>query len=446
MKKTLGNAVYGALDYVCYPIGMLLLAPIVLRTLGPAEYGLWMVATSIVSGGAIIASGFGDAGIQMIAKMRARSEKANIEACAGVLFTITLALSVGIAAILWLGAPPLAAHLASDRGLTVQNCQQALHIASIMVLIRAVESVPVSVQRAFLEYGPGVRINIVVRFATLGLAALLSLAGRHVVQILLSSMWVMCVGLLFQFWNVRRFVALRHTFPLFDRRQLRPLFKLGIFGWMQSIGSVAFRQFDRILLGLSLGVAAVVPYTLSIQLSEPLFGLTASALSFFFPYLSTHLETRSTNDVRRMLRNAILCNLLVVLFGTVIVLRFGQQVLRHWIGNQIAQTTEGILVPITIGSALSGVSVVGVYAAQALGQFKVVATISVVSRCALLVAMFALLGRWGLPGLAVSRLLYGAAALLVYIPVGLYFKNLNRRDDVSPPLPAGAPMQEEGGL
>ena len=70
MRRHLSNAGYGVLDYISYPLGMLLVAPIVLHRLGAAEYGLWMIATAVISAGSIIASGCCDACIQRVASLR----------------------------------------------------------------------------------------------------------------------------------------------------------------------------------------------------------------------------------------------------------------------------------------------------------------------------------------------------------------------------------------
>src|ERR1039458_5129626 len=74
MKTHLTNAGYGVLDYVSYPLGMLVVAPIVLHRLGASEYGLWMIATAVISAGGIIASGFCDACIQRVAHLRGTGE------------------------------------------------------------------------------------------------------------------------------------------------------------------------------------------------------------------------------------------------------------------------------------------------------------------------------------------------------------------------------------
>ena len=67
MRAHLSNAAYGVLDYAAYPIAMVLSAPTLLKHLGVAQYGIWIVITAALNTGSIIASGFGDANIQYIA-------------------------------------------------------------------------------------------------------------------------------------------------------------------------------------------------------------------------------------------------------------------------------------------------------------------------------------------------------------------------------------------
>ena len=67
MRRQLSNSMYGLLDYAAYPIGMLVVAPFILRNLGASQYGIWMVTASVVNIGSILASGFGDANTQRVA-------------------------------------------------------------------------------------------------------------------------------------------------------------------------------------------------------------------------------------------------------------------------------------------------------------------------------------------------------------------------------------------
>ena len=69
--------------------------------------------------------------------------------------------------------PTSRAHLTPAR-----ECLISLRIASALILVRAVESVSVSTQRAFEQYRGTVQISTAVRLLTLASAAVLVLSGR----------------------------------------------------------------------------------------------------------------------------------------------------------------------------------------------------------------------------------------------------------------------------
>jgi O-antigen/teichoic acid export membrane protein len=152
MKRHMSNAVYGLLDYVSYPLGMLLVAPIILHKIGAAEYGLWMVSTAVVSAGGIIASGFCDAGIQRVAKLRGEGKTSLMVHTFRTMFAINLALGCTFALLMWIAAPLASRLLVVSPLLSAKECLVCLRIASILILIRAIEAVSVSAQRAFEEY------------------------------------------------------------------------------------------------------------------------------------------------------------------------------------------------------------------------------------------------------------------------------------------------------
>jgi O-antigen/teichoic acid export membrane protein len=417
MTKNLSNATYGVIDYISYPLGMLVAAPIVLRQIGSAEYGLWMVSTAIVSAGGIIASGFCDAAIQRTAKFRGTAQIRPIARTVRSLLAINFSLGFVVALVIWILAPAAARHLAISPLISVRECIVCVRIAAVLTLVRAIEAVAVSIQRAFEDYRGTVQISTAVRLLTLGFAAILvSLYGGRTPSIMIATAALLTAGTILQFRNLRRFVS-APAWPAFISRETRTLLRSGLFLWIQAFGSVLFRQFDRILLGVSLGAAAVASYSLSIQLAEPLFGLTASGLSFFFPYLSARSSSLSAPALRSTVFKALLCNLLMVGAGAGVLLLFGNRLLQLWAGRSVAHSAASILPLIIVGAALSGLSVTGVYAAQALGLFRVTACINLGSRAALLLLMFYLLRHGGVHGLAVARLLYGAAALLVYLPL-----------------------------
>jgi O-antigen/teichoic acid export membrane protein len=417
MKRHLANAGYGVLDYLSYPLGMLLVAPLVLRRMGAAEYGLWMIATSIISAGGIIASGFGDACIQRVAYLRGARQPNAISGAVRSLLGLNLILGIVLGAAVWFSAPLAASRIAASQRTAFAECQLCLRIAAVAIALRAIETVPVAAQRAFEAYRGAVQISTATRLLTLAGAAFLAVSGFHTVSILAATVLLLAFGAAVQFSGLAKLMSGALFLPAFHPGETRLLLRRGFFVWLQALGGVVFGQFDRIILGLALGALAVTPYALCVQFAHPILGLTASGLNFLFPHLSSRSGIASTESLRRTVAKAFACNLALVSCGAGVLLIFGNRLIRIWAGPSVAQSAQGILPSIVIGSALVGLSVSGTYALQALGEFRTVALISLCGRAAMLLLMIEMLRHQGLQGLALSRLFYGSVALLVYIPL-----------------------------
>ncbi|RRA49624.1 lipopolysaccharide biosynthesis protein [Acidipila sp. EB88] len=441
MNRNATNAFYGVLDYASYPLGMLAVAPLVLRHLGAAEYGLWMVSTSIISAGGIIASGFSDAAIQRIATLRSANQIMQIGDAVRTLFAVNLTLACALSLALWLAAPTLSEHLAKSPLTDMEECVVCLRIASLVMLMRGIETVSVSTQQALQEYRGTVQVSTAVRILTLGSAAGLAQLGQRTGSVLGATAVIFALGTCTQFWLLRRFLPAVILLPRFASGEWQKLLASGVFVWLQAVGSVVFRQLDRIVLGVALGVRAVAPYSVAIQIAEPLFGLTASGFSFFFPYLSERSGTLSGVSLQRLVLKAFFGNLLMVSTGAGLLFWLGSRFLQSWIGPAVAKNAISILPLIVIGAALSGLSVTGTYAMQALGLFRTVACISLGSRALLLLLMLFMLRTHGLRGLAVARTCYGALSLLVYVPL---LWTLNARARTRRTLASSAVLLQEG--
>jgi O-antigen/teichoic acid export membrane protein len=444
MKTHFTNALYGVLDYASYPFAMLLAAPIVLHRLGASEYGLWMIATAFVSAGGIIASGFCDAGIQRVAQLRGNQETGSIVQAVRAMMGINLVLGFMLAAALWIAAPALARHIAVSRLTPVLECLTCIRIASLLVLARSIESVAASTHRAFEQYRRTVEISTAVRLLTLASAAVLALLGRRTASILVASTIFMLLGTCVQFRELRKHLGSARLWPAFPSQATRALLNYGVFAWLQTLGSVVFGQFDRILLGVSMGALAVAPYALCVQFAQPIFGLTASGLHFLFPYISGRAGIISISDLKRSLLKAFLCNLVLVACGSGLLLLLGNRLILLWAGAAQARQAGPILPPFVLGTALMGLGVTATYAMQALGRFRAVALISLCERAAMLLLMIYLLHHRGLQGLAMARVCYGSVALLLYLPLLLELRTREKRSEASASI--GIPCQLEGGL
>ncbi len=440
MRTHFANAFYGVVDYVAYPAGMLAVAPIAIRALGIDRYGIWMVASSAISIGAIVASGFGDANIRYVAMERAAGNHDSL--CRAVRSTLGIHLALGTILALagWLLAPAMTHRLITPASGLQADCLWSLRIACLLMLVRAVESVCISTQRAFELYGPAVRISVAGRLLSLGSAAVLPLFSPSVTGILMATAGISILCLWLQIAKLRKLLHIDHLAPSFDRDATRALLKFGKFTWIQAVSALLLGQVDRLVTGAALGAAAVSSYAMCVQLSQPIYGITAAGLHFLFPRISAQVARDDSLNVKRTILTAVGANWAAVVFGTSILLFFGRAILRAWGGAEIARLGSSVLPIVLLSTALSALSVAGSYGLLALGRVQVVTWLNLAAAGAMILSIFWLLPPFGIRGMAIARLVYGPIMLGVYIPL---FLSLTRRFELRPNPDAHGALCEE---
>jgi exopolysaccharide biosynthesis WecB/TagA/CpsF family protein len=414
------NALFGVLDYAAWPIGMVLVAPVMLTHLGAARYGVWAVAGAVVSAGSILASGFGDANIQHVASRRGNGHSELLLRTVRSSMGIHLVLGLLIALLTWIVAPLVARHVVQAQPALARDCLLSLRIASLVILVRALETVCVSTQRAFERYGPAVTISIAGRLLSLLLAATLAFLNCSVASMLTASLITVTVSMGLQMRELRVLLHADSLRPLFDREAIRALFAFGIFSWFQALASVVIGQADRLVAGVSMGAVAITSYALCVQISQPLYGVVSSGLHFLFPHLAARRLTLSRPALRRMVLRAFLANLLLVSAGTALLLAFGNRVLRIVAGHAIAVSAAPLLTPIVWSTALLSLSVTAYYALMAFDRIRIVTFINLTGSAAMLASMVWLIPSHNLVGIAMARFVYAFIALLLNLPLAFF--------------------------
>jgi O-antigen/teichoic acid export membrane protein len=440
MKIYLTNAFYGVLDYAAYPIGMLLVAPIILRNMGAAQYGIWAVVTAAISMGSIIAAGFGDANIQHVASQRGLGRHDALVGTVRCMIGINLVLGTVLALVAWMLAPAAARHLVSSHSDLQLDCLWSLRTASLLLWLRTMESVCISTQRAFERYGAAVRVSILARLLSLAAAAALTYLVHSVATIVAVAALFNLLATWRQFSSLRRLLHAESLAPAWDGNAMKALLTFGAFSWLQAVAGIVFSQADRLFLGISLGALAVASYALCAQLAQPIYGFTASGLHFLFPHLAERSASRTTSDIRKAVLVALACNLLFVVAATAILMHFGQHILLVWAGVDIARSSTAIFPVIVWSSALLALNVTGTYSLLAFGRFRVVTWLNLAAGATMLLLMTWLLPRFGAYGLALARLSYGSITLLLYLPLAF---QLSKASAAHMPMPAGKPVCEE---
>jgi O-antigen/teichoic acid export membrane protein len=396
---------------------MLAVAPVAVRALGIDRYGIWMVASSAISVGAIIASGFGDANIRYVAMQRAAGNHEVLCRAVRSAMGIHLALGSTLALAGWFLAPFMTNRLvAADPGLRA-DCLWSLRIACLLLLVRALESVCISTQRAFEQYGAAIRISVVGRLLSLAAAAIFPLIRPSVTNVLMATAAISICCLAAQMAKLGRLLNISLLTPRFDRDATRALLGFGKFTWIQAVSALLLGQMDRLVTGAVLGAAAVSSYAMCVQLSQPIYGITAAGLHFLFPRIASQYARNDGAALRRTVFLAVAMNWAAVLLGSVVLLVFGNAILHTWGGAAIAQTADGVLPIVLCSTAFSALSVAGSYAMLAIGRVQIVTWLNLAAAAAMAGAIWLLVPPYGIRGMALARLVYGPITLGVYIPL-----------------------------
>lgn len=437
MREHLTNCAFGTLDYIAYPAGMLLLAPAILNVLGIDRFGIWALSNAVLMTGAILASGFGDANIRSVALARGRRNSQELAVTVRSTFGIHLVLGTAVATGVWLAAPAITHLTVKTHENLAGDCLWSIRIISGLILLRALETVCVSTQRAFCRYGTAIGVSVTARIASLLFACLVPIFRPSVSAVLAATLIANGIALSIQMHQLKRLLGVKRITPILDSVTTKSLLGFGVFTWIQAAAGLLVGQVDRLAAGFALGASAIAVYTICVQLTQPIYGITAAGLHFLFPLLASDSEHGSHPKLRRSIAVALAGNFTFVAIGLASLLLFGNFILRHWVGITMADAAAGILPAAAWGSALSALAVTGCYTLLAIGRPKAVAFFNIAGGAMMTVALPLLIPRFGLVGVAYSRLLPGCAALLVYIPLTIHiarqYMNSESADRLSMP-------------
>ncbi len=432
MKNQISNAVYGVLDYLAYPLGMLAIAPLALRGLGNDRYGIWMIAVSAISTGSIVASGFGDANIRVVAMRRAAGNRRNVIRAVRSTMGIHLLLGAAMAILGWFLTPIVTTRLVSETSGLRADCLWSLRVACLLIPVRAIESVCVSTQRAFERYGSALKISAVTRLLSLAGAGALPFITHTVVSVLAATALISAYGVWLQIAQLRILLNAPSLLPVLDRETTWALVSFGVFAWIQAVSGLVFGQLDRLFAGVAFGAAAVTAYSLCVQLSQPIYGVVAAGLHFLFPRIAVQHALDDRAGVRRTVLLGFCANLLIVVLSASAVLTFGPAVLRRWGGAELARTCTAILPVVVWSTAFAGLGVAGAYSMLALGRARTLTCFTLAGGVLMTCSMGWLASRFGLQGMAWSRMLYGPITCLVYFPLLLALANRSKGPSYAP--------------
>jgi O-antigen/teichoic acid export membrane protein len=411
------NGAFGIAEYVSQPLGLLLAAPYLLRHMGAAQFGVWVLASAAVNSGNVLSSGFGDAAVKYVSMYRGRRDMEGVARVVRGMLSINLALSGLLAGVLWVVSPLAAAHVPHLDGGLRAACTQSFRIGSLLLVVRSLDGVFANAMRAFERYSPPVRISVGFRVGTLVAAVVLVAYGYGVVEIMLATLGMAACAAVAQGLALRVVVGRFALAPSFHRETLRLIAGFGAFSWLQALSAAVLGQADRLVIGFFLGAPAVAVYGLCAQAAQTIHGIVAAGFHVLFPHLSSRMEAEPLTELRRTVWRALRMNALLAVALAVPMAVLSRPTLTVWMGAPFARQGWPVLSILALGFGLFAMNVTAHYALLALGRVRLVTALNVVAGTAMLLLLLALTPKFGLVGAACARLVAGPITCALYLPL-----------------------------
>jgi O-antigen/teichoic acid export membrane protein len=428
MRKLLASA-WAILEYGWYPLMVFITTPYFLHTLGAERFGYWMLLTATVGFGSFLNVGTGAATIKQVSASYGRADRESVGNVVRASLAIALIGGGALATIIVLvfgAAGGLLFAKMGDQSLVLLTGS----VAALLAVIEQVDNVFASALKGAERFGHAARIEIVSKTAQI-LAALLAVFMWGGLAALYAALVVVAMmRLVAKSWLVIRLLGVSSLRPSFAN--VPDTLHFAKWGWVQGVGGLFFGIADRMLIGSFMGAASLAHYSVATQLAQQIHALSAAGFSVIFPKISRKLEGDANFSLSRITKLTMAGNFLASGILALGLLIFGRQVLTLWLGEAAAEASTDVLWYLTVAYWLLAMNVVPHFILLGAGRIRFVAMSNLVAGVVSLSAMYLLVLHYGLVGVGIARIAYGAITLVTFVALFEYIWARKRTGLVAP--------------
>lgn len=344
------------LSYASEAIGMLIgliYTPIMLRLLGQSEYGLYQLASSVISYLGLLSLGFGSSYVRYYSRYKVQNDNKAIAKLNGMFMTIFIVIGI----ICLLAGSVLIANVENmfKNSLTADEVDTARVLMILMVFNLAI-SFPGSVfssnitanEQYLFQKIVAILVRVLNPFITLPLLLLgYKSIGVVAVQTILSVAsflvnWIFCkkkLGMTFNFKN-------------FEWKFLKALFMFSFWIFLNNIIDQINWSVDKFVLGIVSGTVTVAVYGVAGQLNSLYINFSVAVSNVFVPRVNRIVAESDDNKLLTDLFTRVgriqFMILMLIISGLII---FGKYFINIWAGKGYEEAYRIALlltIPVTI--------------------------------------------------------------------------------------------------
>jgi O-antigen/teichoic acid export membrane protein len=295
-------------QFVRGAIGVLAI-PFLIRLLGISEYGVWSLACAFLALITMCEAGFSVAAAVFLSKDLATNDTREAGRTLAFILTCATLLSAAVGLFLWFVGPLLVRPLTAFGPAERAGAGRALQIAGFGAATLILQRTLVGIEQAFNRYGVINALDLTQALLTnLGLISVAWWGGKTVAmmkwQVLASTLLLVAhVGVVIRLFRNHK---LRFGW---SGSKGREMFRYSLATWAATLGSAAFGQCDRLIVGGVLGAPALGVYSAITSVTSKINSFSGAAVQPLVPSLSRDLAINVSPEPR--IRQAVHLNALI---------------------------------------------------------------------------------------------------------------------------------------
>jgi O-antigen/teichoic acid export membrane protein len=393
----------------------LLAIPFLIRFLGIREYGVWSLAYAVLALMIMSEAGISVAVTVFLSKDLEESDVSEASRTLSFILISAVLLAIVLGLILWFAGllivRPLAAFGITERA----DAGRALQIAGFAVSALILQRTLVGIEQAFDRYAA---INVLdlsqSLLANVGIVVVAWLGGRTVAMM----KWQVLASVVLLAAHCYVVYGLLHgkglTFEWSGSKAMR-MFRYGVATWISTLGSAAFSQCDRLIVGGVLGAPLLGIYSAITSMTSKINSFSGTAVQPLVPSLSRNAAMNVAAEAR--IQQAVQLNALIAIESGIFLYVLADWVMRVMIpGATEPQEILGLQIAAII-YALYSLNAPGHFILFAVGQPRINAVVTLSSAVVSLSLIFVGARYFGLLGAVAGNV--GYLLTLVLIILGL---------------------------
>ncbi len=356
-----GAALWPVFELLAMVGAQFVLTPLLFVRLSTVEFGIWVVAQSLLLVSPTLSLGLGPALLPAVAGAWARHDAGGGRAAVGLFLrrcATGSVLAVAAAAL----CVPLAAGSGWARGF---DSTELATLGALAVAWVAATEFDQGFSSALKALG---RFDTVAQFEVVGRALQLSLTAAIVGGGASARLPIAIAAAVIGARAVAKYVVLRRAWPrppidgAADPTSDRALRAAGVWVWLGLLGGIAFYAFDRWFVGAAFGAGVLAAYAVCSQLAQLPHAVASAAAQTLVPWAARCRRLLPRPAAVRTARRKVLMASVLCALPALALLAMLEPVLAHWMSPAFAAEHLTLARALTVVSLLLSLNVPSYFA------------------------------------------------------------------------------------